>query len=287
MVSGHVRQESGEDGRGDAHGGRERVRGTDAPSRDDHGSDKWSDEQPDPKGATKGRQGAGAELYREGPGEVRVPGKTEDRIGQPSDRDGHCKQDHGLGQEGTQQRHGVKNAGRNQSALFPDSGSQRACRKIADQLPDTNQRDDERCRPHAGAECSCGERHKREDRALTDGHQNGRPVHRNDDPAQADELWVPFVEPGRQSVAARDVAHSSEHLGPWTPIRLASEWWSSPWTGYASNFRPMSSSWPLNVHVIAEFPTGADTLDTEPGQLHRFVGLCHLGFRCVPTTLAR
>ena len=75
---------------------------------------------------------------------------------------------------------------------------------------------------------------------------------------------------------------------PWTPIRPASEWWSSRWAGYASNFRPMRSSWPLNVHVIAEFPTDADTLTTEPGLSCTGLSVSdHMGYSLCTTTLAR
>src|SRR5688572_46330 len=97
MVPGYVGQECGEDGGGDAHDGREPVRGADAPSRDDHSSYEWSDEQPDPKATAQGGESAGPERYRNGLGEVGVPGQTEHRMGQPGDRDGNGEQDQGFG----------------------------------------------------------------------------------------------------------------------------------------------------------------------------------------------
>ena len=107
-------------------------------------SDEWSDEQPDPKATAQGGESAGPERYRDGLGEVGVPGQTENRMGQPGDRDGNREQDQGLGQEGSQQSHRVDDTGRDQGPSLPDSGSQRARREIANQLPETNQRDDER-----------------------------------------------------------------------------------------------------------------------------------------------
>ncbi len=47
----------------------------------------------------------------------------------------------------------------------------------------------------------------------------------------------------------------------WTPIRLASEWWSSRRACYALKFPTDAEFLATERHVIAKFPTDADTFD--------------------------